>query len=174
MGQDKKEDNRDRNTVENVSYDYERNQRSSGKDLHHPSKNCAKIAFSSNEDAVIPCQKLIKDFRFLLNSESYHFGTAAFPAKCYNLRKLNSSDYLSPDPKYENVTRDSNMTSFKPHFRNIKTTKIRPGTITKMMFNQMEQSFEKLTSHAMAPIFHRKYSKLVIFQYLIALGLIHN
>lgn len=153
--------------MEDMIYEDARNERSSGKKLNPTPVKCAKTDFSHNENTAVNCPKLIGDFRFLLQSEFYDLATISFWTKSPDTNHLKSPDNSSHNTNIEGTSQDLNDSFPNPHTWNMAVTQLRPGTTMKMLFSQIEQNMETFTLQERSQMFHRNYSKLVIYIFFI-------
>ena len=142
-------------------YEDVRSDRSSVENLRPHSVKCRKTVFSHKESEVVNCHKLIEDFRFLLQSEFYELATTSFRMKCSEKNNLTYNSNSSYTINIEGTSQNLSESFSNPRIWEMATTQLRPGTMIKMLFTQIEQNMRKFALQDRSQIFHRNYSKLV-------------
>ena len=127
-------------------YDHERIERLDiGGNRLSPS-DCIKELDNVKEDAILGCHEIVKDFRFLYNSERNHLAKANV-----GVGAVNSSESISTSLDSEHLN------------ENLLFEKIRPGTVMKMLFHQIEHNRDHYSNHDSPLILDSTYSRYVIF-----------
>ena len=127
-------------------YDHERfEQLDTGRNRLNPD-GCIKESDNAKEGAILGCQEIVKDFRFLHYSERNHLAKATVGVGAINTSESKLTDLVS-EHLNENL-----------HFK-----KMRPGTVMKMLFNQIEHNRNHYSYHDCPSILDSTYSKYVPF-----------
>ena len=127
-------------------YDHERIERlDTGGNRLNPG-DCIKERDNSKEDAILGCHEIVKDFRFLHNSERNHLAKATV-----GVGAVNSSESKSTSPISEHLN------------ENLLFEKMRPGTVMKMLFHQIEHNRDHYSYHDSPLILDSTYSRYVLF-----------
>ena len=108
--------------------------------------DCVKERVNGKEDAILGCHEIVKDFRFLHNSERNHLAKATV-----GVGEVNSSESKSTSLVSEHLN------------ENLPFEKIRPGTVMKMLFHQIEHSRDPHSYHDSPLILDSTYSRYVLF-----------
>ena len=127
-------------------YDHERLERlDTGVNRLNPG-GCIKERDNAKEGAILGCHEIVKDFRFLFNSERNHLAKATAGVGVVN-------------------TSESKSTSlFSEHLnKNLPFEKMRPGTVMKMLFHQIEHSRDHYSHRDSPSILDSTYLKYVPF-----------
>ena len=127
-------------------YDHERIERlDTGGNRLNPG-DCIKELDNAKEGATLRCHEIVEDFRFLHNSERNHLAKATVGVGVVNSSDSKSTSLLSE------------------HFNeNLLFEKMRPGTMMKMLFHQMEHNKEPHSYHDSPLILDSTYSRYVLF-----------
>ena len=138
-------------------YEDPRNEKSPTQKTRPSSVGCYKEGFGHNENTVPTCQKLIEDFRFLLRSEFFNLATTTFKTKCFgcSIPYNNSSNNFG----FKDASPELNDSFTGPHVLNLGASQLRPGTMMKMLFSEIEQNMEKVSLQDRSQILRCYYSK---------------
>ena len=127
-------------------YDHERLERlDTGVNRLNPG-GCIKERDNAKEGAILGCHEIVKDFRFLFNSERNHLAKATVGVSAVNTSESKSTNFIS-----EHLN------------ENIPFKKMRPGTVMKMLFHQIEHKRNHYSYHDGPSILDSTYSRYVLF-----------
>ena len=127
-------------------YDHERIERlDTGGNRLNPD-GCLKERDNAKEGAILGCHEIVKDFRFLHISERNHLAKATV-----GVGAVNSSESKSTSPISEHLN------------ENLLFEKMRPGTVMKMLFHQIEHNRDSHSYHDSPLILDTTYSRYVLF-----------
>ena len=127
-------------------YDHERIERlDTGGNRLNPG-GCIKEGDNATEGAILGCQEIVRDFRFLHYSERSHLAKATVGVGAINTSESKSTGLVS-----EHLN------------ENLPFKKMRRGTAMKMLFNQIEHNRNRHSYHDSPSILDSTYSKYVPF-----------
>ena len=127
-------------------YDHERIERlDTGGNRLNPD-GCLKERDNAKEGSILGCHEIVKDFRFLHNSERNHLAKATV-----GVGAVNSSESKSTSLVSEHLN------------ENLLFEKMRPGTVMKMLFHQIELNRNHYSYHDGPSILDSTYSRYVLF-----------
>ena len=105
-----------------------------------------------SESAVLSCTKIVEDFRFLLNAETYNLILRSFETFEQDMKEKVGLNASEPCLKYPNEFQFFN-------YLQSDNVKVWPGTLLKKMFIQDQQCVEKQTWEKRAAVFRQAYTR---------------